>query len=634
MTADTESNPPEAMSAAPPGTSVARIHLTAGSVFLILGTIVGSLAALQLVLPDLLSGSAFTTYGRLAPAARVLLTDGWITLGILGLSYLAIVRVTGSNVRRRTLAIAGAAVIAFGAFVGAAGILVGLQSGIVGQESPVWARAILLIGYALSATAIVSTARVNKDELGATGWYLTAAPVWLTLSGIVAVIPAPDGIPSTIQMAFANAGMTGLFVVTASVGLLYFVFTALTDTDPSAPRPLATLGFWSLTLVWANLAAVHLIFSPTPDWYETLAVAFAIGALIPLITIATDLGLMLRGRAELLTDRGSLRYAVIASLSLSVATVVMLLLTWRSTSSIAQFSTWVNGLDVLIVLGGGSFAIFAGASVMRGGRSGGPSAHIVLSVLGLLAMGGALLVGGVVVGFTWAAGPASQTYANSGDAWRLTVDASEPFLWVAAMGAVVFALAQIIYAATVGRGEPAPAPELGPPIDYDLEFEGPPRYATWTRLMWGAIAVWAFAAVMTWLLPAVDTTDREATILADTSRTYEAGTPEALGRELYISEGCIECHTQQVRPVGTDVGLGPVSIAGDYAHEQPPLLGSYRFGPDLMHYAGLVEFFDVVIVQAKLERPRTVVPWSTMPSYSYLSDEDLSALISYMETLR
>ena len=119
-------------------------------------------------------------------------------------------------------------------------VLVGLQSGILGQEAPIWARVISLLGYLLATVALVATARTGRDALGATGWYLTAAPIWLTLSGIVAALPLPDGIAGTIQAAFATAGTFGLFVVTASVGLLYFVFTSITDTDPAAPRPHAT----------------------------------------------------------------------------------------------------------------------------------------------------------------------------------------------------------------------------------------------------------------------------------------------------------------------------------------------------------------------------------------------------------
>lgn len=634
MTAETESNQPESASSTPTGTSIVRTHLVAAALALVLGSLVALVASLQLIVPDLLSGNAFTSYGRIAPAARVLIVDGWLVLGLLGSSYVALTRVTGGGVRSGRVATASAALIAIGVLAGALGIILGHQSGIVGQEAPIWARAVSVIGYALATVSIVGTARTAKDALGATGWYLTAAPIWLTLSALVGIVPAPTGIAGTIQTAFSNAGTVGLFAATASVGLIYHVITSITHTDPADARPLATLGFWSLTLVWANLAAVHLVYSPTPDWYETLAIAFTIAALIPVLTIAADLALMLRGRMTEIADRGSLRYGLTSAAALVLATVVMQLMSWRATSAVAQFSTWVNGLDVLIVLGGGTFAIFAATSVMRGGSAGRPSFHYVMSALGLFVSAGALLVGGVVVGFTWAAGPASQEYANAGEAWRLTAEASEPYLWISAVGIFLFTLAQIVYALGVGRADPAPETSVETAWAFDLGFEGAPRYATWRRLIWGVVGVWAFAGLMTWILPMLDTSDRDPTILADTFRTYEDGSDAALGRQIYVSEGCIECHTQQVRPVGTDVGLGPVSIAGDYAHEQPALLGNLRFGPDLMHYASQVEFFDRFILQAKLEDPRGIVPWSTMPSYAHLSDDDLAALVSYMETLR
>jgi mono/diheme cytochrome c family protein len=247
---------------------------------------------------------------------------------------------------------------------------------------------------------------------------------------------------------------------------------------------------------------------------------------------------------------------------------------------------------------------------------------------------GGLVTGAVVVGFSWAAGPASEAYANVGAAWKVTADSSTPFLWIAAIGLAVITLGQLAYAATFSRSSEEELAEPPPPPAFDLEFEGAPRKATWGRLLGGVAVVWLFALLMTAVLPILDPIDADATILADTSRTYEEGTAAFTGRNLYISEGCVECHTQQVRPIGTDVGLGPVSIAGDYANESPALLGLHRFGPDLMHIASRGEPFDATIVAAHLENPRSVVPWSTMPSYSYLSDDDINALVAYIETLR
>lgn len=613
---------------------IARVHIIVAAVFLVLGALVATDAAMQLVLPDLLSGIAVATYGKLAPAARLMLEGGWLTIGLLGMSYWALNKITGSPSKHTVLAYVSLGLITLGVVSGVVGILLGHQSGLPGLEAPIWARAISAFGFLLAAVSLVGTARGGGDRLGAAGWYLASAPIWLTLTAIVGLVPASSGLPGNIQAAFVTSGITGLFFITASVGLLYYVLGAITGTDPTETRPLSALGFWSLTVIWANMGAVALVYTAVPDWYETISVAFAIASLVPLLTIASDIGLLMRGRVAQIADRRSLRLVVIAALSLAAATVVNLLWAWRATSVIVQYSTWVNAFEALVVLGGGTFALFAAVSVMKGGSSRTRSAHIVVSMIGLALAVVGLLVGGIVVGFGWAAGPASQAYANTGLGWKVTADSSAVFHWIAAVGIAVFAVGQIVFLFTLGR---KPGDSIETPADaaaYSLEFEGTPRYATWRRLMWGVTGVWLFAGLMTLVLPIVDDTDRGATLLADTYRTYDSGSAELNGRNLYISEGCIECHTQAVRPVGSDVGLGPVSVAGDYANETPALLGAARFGPDLMHFASNSEFFDKVLVQAGLQDPRALKPWSTMPSYSYLSSEDLVALVSYIETLR
>ena len=131
------------------------------------------------------------------------------------------------------------------------------------------------------------------------------------------------------------------------------------------------------------------------------------------------------------------------------------------------------------------------------------------------------------------------------------------------------------------------------------------------------------------ILPALESDSATPTILADESRLYVDNSDAAIGRDLYISEGCMYCHTQSVRPIVTDLGLGAVSEPGDYAHEEPVLFGVARMGPDLMHVADRGG-----TSVAHLADPRAERPWSTMPSYAYLSAADLEALAAYVNGLR
>ena len=632
MTAETSSEEHQDADSSTNGSATAAIHVVVAAVFLVVGLIATLGAALQLVVPDVTSGIEYLSYGLLAPAAEILLREGWALLGLLGLSYFALTSITGEPLKRKMLATISLVTIAIGTVSGSAAVILGLSSGISGQESPIWARAIVAIGVLLATLSITATAKQRGNTLGAAGWYLVAAPILLTLTLVVGLIPAPAGFGGVVISTFVNAGFT-LFMITASVGLLYFVFGHISGVDTAEARPVAALGFWSLILVGAFLNGADLIHSAAPNWLETIAVAFAIAAFVPAIAIAADIGLMLKGSIAQIGDRSSLRYAIIAGIALAVGTAVMFLRTFPAASSVAQFTSWISGLDVIIIAGGASFAIFAAHKVLSGGSRKGPSFHFLASTLGLVLMVAGTLAGGVAVGFSWAAGPTSRKFPNWGPGWEVTANTITPFAWIALTGIAVFTIAQVVFLFTnrASNGQETEAPSH---VDaYDLEFEGEPKYVTWKRLVRGVTAVWIAAVVFTVVLPLVDPSSTETTILGDTNRTYDAGTSTLAGRDLYISQGCAQCHTEEVRAVAADVGLGPISVIGDYRNENPVLRGAVRIGPDLFHVATR-EGFDAAALKAHLKNPQAARPWSVMPSYSYLSDANLDALISYIETLR
>lgn len=632
VTAEISSDEEQSDTTESSGATTSRSHVVVAVILLLIGIAGAAMAALQLAMPDLGSGIAFLSYGRLAPASRVILIEGWSFVGLLGVSYFAITRITGGPVKRQIIAMVSLGFIALGSVLGAVGILIGLGSGISGQDAPIWARVIVAIGLVLATLSISATAKVNGDKLGAAGWYLVAAPIMIMLTSLVGLVPPLDGIAGLLQSSFVNAGVAG-FIITASVGMIYFVFGSISGRDSGETRPLAALGFWSLILVWSFMSGTDLIHSAAPNWLGSIAVAFAIAAFVPAIAIATDIGLMVRGSVASIRDRASLRFATVAAAALATGTAVNVLLTFPASSAIAQFTLWAPGLDALVVLGGASFAIFAGHSVMTGGSERAPNFHFSASTVGLILVGAGTLAGGVATGFSWAAGPTSRKFPNWGPGWEVTANTVEPFIWMAAAGLVLFAVGQIAFAigAFGTHDETLQAPDDA--RQYDLEFSGDPKYLTWKRLVGGVTVVWIAAALFTLAIPVADIQSGDATLLADTSRVYPADSSELAGRDLYIAEGCVQCHTQEVRAVAADVGLGPVSVAGDYANEDPILRGAVRIGPDLFHAASR-EGFSAEGVKALLTSPGTGRSWSIMPSYSYLSDADIDALVSYIETLR
>ena len=100
----------------------------------------------------------------------------------------------------------------------------------------------------------------------------------------------------------------------------------------------------------------------------------------------------------------------------------------------------------------------------------------------------------------------------------------------------------------------------------------------------------------------------------------EPPSPEvANGRALYLKEGCATCHTQFVRDLPVDAPYGRGSLAGDYALEVPPLLGTQRTGPDLSNVGSRQP--SLIWNLIPLYNPRAVVATSVMPGYPWLFKE-------------
>lgn len=97
-------------------------------------------------------------------------------------------------------------------------------------------------------------------------------------------------------------------------------------------------------------------------------------------------------------------------------------------------------------------------------------------------------------------------------------------------------------------------------------------------------------------------------------------TMSALGRSIYVSEGCAYCHSQQPRDPSQapdmERGWGRPSVPSDYVYDYPHQLGTMRTGPDLMNVAARLPSEDWHYLH--LYQPRAVTPGSIMPSYPYL----------------
>ena len=109
---------------------------------------------------------------------------------------------------------------------------------------------------------------------------------------------------------------------------------------------------------------------------------------------------------------------------------------------------------------------------------------------------------------------------------------------------------------------------------------------------------------------------------------------ELTGRDIYIREGCYNCHSQMVRPLRAEVErYGPYSVAGEFVYDHPFQWGSKRTGPDLHRVGGK---YSDTWHQLHFNNPRDVVPESNMPAYPWLAKTPANAadVQSKMRALR
>jgi cytochrome c oxidase cbb3-type subunit 2 len=109
---------------------------------------------------------------------------------------------------------------------------------------------------------------------------------------------------------------------------------------------------------------------------------------------------------------------------------------------------------------------------------------------------------------------------------------------------------------------------------------------------------------------------------------------QVAGRDIYVREGCYNCHSQMIRPFRAEtLRYGPYSVAGEFVYDHPFQWGSKRTGPDLARVGGK---YSDDWHRIHLINPRDVVPESNMPAYPWLEKTavDGASLPTHMKGLR
>ncbi len=149
----------------------------------------------------------------------------------------------------------------------------------------------------------------------------------------------------------------------------------------------------------------------------------------------------------------------------------------------------------------------------------------------------------------------------------------------------------------------------------------------------GILAVFALSFAVLAMAPALQLGGLQPTVNEDTGDIYpiDVSGVGAEGRAVYVSEGCVACHTEQVRGPddGADIARGwglRRTVARDYIYDKPVLLGSMRFGPDLSNIGVRKDpddpdKYSTAWHYMHLYAPQITSPGTNMPSYKFLFEK-------------
>lgn len=613
----------------------------------IVGMSVGLLIAFMFMFPNLTDGISWLSFGRLRPLHTNAVIFAFVGNAIYAGVYYSLQRLL--KARMWSDALSKFNFWGWQLIIVAAAIT--LPLGITTSKEYAeleWPIdiAIALVWVAFGANMIGTILKRRQRHLYVAIWFYLATFVTVAVLHIVNSMEMPvsflksysayAGVQDALVQWWYGHNAVAFFLTTPFLGLMYY-FVPKAANRPVYSYKLSIVHFWSLIFIYIWAGPHHLLYTALPDWAQSLGVAFSV------MLIAPSWGGMING---LLTLRGAwdkvrtdpvLKFMVVAITGYGMATFEGPMLSLKNVNAIAHFSDWIIAHVHVGALAWNGFFAFGmiywlvprmfKTSLFSSKLA---NAHFWIGTLGIIVYALPMYVAGFVQAFMWKQfEPNGQlTYGN----FLETVHEIMPMYWMRAIGGTLYITGMILLLyniiATIRKGsavtdELAEAAPLQKVTRKRTAKEG---YHTWLERRPVKLTIYATVAIliggMVQIIPSLLVDDYVPKI-----SSVKPYTPlELEGRDLYIREGCNNCHSQMIRPFRSEVQRydwtsdKQYSKAGEYVYDHPFLWGSKRTGPDLHRIGGKYSdnwhfnhFYD----------PQTVSEGSIMPSYRWLISSEL-----------
>ncbi|MCB9297264.1 MAG: cytochrome-c oxidase, cbb3-type subunit I [Lewinellaceae bacterium] len=622
--------------------AIVRKFAYASIIFGMVGILVGLIAALQLVFPALNLGIPETTFGRIRPLHTNAAIFAFVGNGIFMGVYYSLQRLL--KARMFSKALSEFHFWGWQAIILAAAIT--LPLGITSAKEYAeleWPidLAIALVWVAFGINMFGTILKRREQHLYVAIWFYIATWVTVTVLHIGNNLELPvslwksypvfAGVQDALIQWWYGHNAVAFFLTTPYLGLMYY-FLPKAANRPVYSYKLSIIHFWALIFIYIWAGPHHLLYTSLPDWAQSLGTVFSV------MLIAPSWGGMLNG---LLTLRGAwdrvrqdpvLKFMVVAVTAYGMATFEGPMLSIKSVNAISHYTDWTIGHVHIGTLGWNGFLTFGILYWMLPRLFNTKlysqklaNAHFWIGTLGILFYAIPLYWAGWTQSLMWKqfTPDGFLQYGN----FLETVTQIIPMYGLRALGGTLYVAGYFVMlynlVKTVQSGafigdEAAEAP----PASTWAVHAGKEHWHRWIErrpvqmLIASTIAILIGGIVEIFPMAMID----------DQVPRIESVTPytplELEGRDIYIREGCLGCHSQMVRPFRSETErYGEYSKSGEFIYDRPFLWGSKRTGPDLHRVGG--KYPDSWHYNHMMD-PETTSPGSIMPPYPWLLRDELS----------
>jgi cytochrome c oxidase cbb3-type subunit I/II len=640
--------------------AIVRLFAGATVVWGVVGMLVGVIIALQLAFPALNLGIEYASFGRLRPLHTNAVIFAFAGNALFTAIYYSTQRLCKarmfSDMLSRLHFWGWQSIIVAAAITLPLGITQGKEYAEL--EWPIdIAIAVVWVGF-FGVNFFGTLVRRRERHMYVALWFYIATIVTVAMLHVFNSLAIPAG-PFKSYSVYAGVqdaliqwwyghNAVAFFLTTPFLGLMYYFLPKAAERPVFSYR-LSIVHFWSLVFIYIWAGPHHLHYTALPVWASTVGMLFSIMLWMPSWGGMINGLLTLRGAWHKVTRDPILKFFVVGVTFYGMSTFEGPLLSIKSVNALSHYTDWTIAHVHAGTLGWNGFMTFGMLYWLL------PrifqtklwsdkmcNAHFWIATIGMLLYILSIYAAGITQGLMWRAFDTTGTLAFPD--FVETVTRLMPLYWIRAIGGLLYlsgAIMLLLNFVMTWMDRPKEyeevvhtAPALKSRREQRIEKE-PSRLhantnlghagdrflqASWHRRMEGRpikFMIWVLIAVaiggIVEIIPMFLIRSNVPTI-----STVTPYTPlELAGRDIYVAEGCYNCHSQMIRPLFAETErYGEYSKPGEFVYDHPFQWGSRRIGPDLAREGrsnpNPLWHYD------HFKNPREVNSGSIMPAFPWL----------------